>query len=459
MPATAEMKGETIMNRRFLSMLRQHLVTAMLATLVAFGAEAKQIRLNLEPGQDVFLAGKSLTTYIRIGLEGIPLPDIERRAPINVALVLDRSGSMSGAKLSHAKEAAIMALDYLGRDDIISVVTYDHTVDVLVPATHLRDKQALVRAIQRIQAGGNTALFAGVSKGAAELRKFQERNLVNRVILLSDGLANVGPSTPGELQRLGRRLGARGVTVTTVGLGLGYNEDLMVRLANASDGNHVFAEHPSELAEVFHNEFGELGSVVAQGVTINIQCLSGVRPLRVLGRDAEIRGNRVTARLNQLNAEQEKYLVLEVDVPEGREGMERELVSVEVTYDDMATQRPARVKDIASIRYSASPTETKSSLNKEVMISTTEQLATELDDEALELKDKGDVAGARALFRQKAEYLEREAKKYDSDRLEEQSLRSRAAEAAVSAPEPAWNKARKSLREHQYIIRKQQSYR
>jgi Ca-activated chloride channel family protein len=431
-----------------------------LALLFALGVQAKPVQLNLELGQDLLPANTKHTSYIRIGLEGLPLPSREVRAPINVALVLDRSGSMQGEKLRHAKQAAIMALDYLRSDDTLSVVVYDDMVSVLVPATTLHNKGQVRRAIQSIEPRGRTALFAGVSKGAAELRKYVEENRVNRVILLSDGLANVGPSTPSELGRLGRRLGGQGISVTTIGLGLGYNEDLMVRLAGASDGNHVFAETPSELAQVFRNEFGDLASIIAQDVIIIINCGDGVRPLRMLGRDAEIRGNRVEARLNQLYAEQEKYLLLEIETPAGRSGEALDLASVEVSYNDLIAKQRDKLSGQAQARYSASAAETERSMNKKVLVSASEQIGAEMDDEALELKAKGDVQGASAVFRRKAEYLDQEADKLGSQKLREQSEMSREAEEAVAAPaaSPTWSKQRKALRADQYSIQNQQSY-
>lgn len=435
-----------------------HGLSAALLMATVTVASAGTVRLALEPGQDLLAAGETHTLFLKIGLEGLSAALRDRRPPVNVALVLDRSGSMAGDKLHHARESAVLALDHLHRDDVVSVVTYDHLVDVLVPATRLHDREAVAAAIRGIRPGGNTALFAGVGKGAAELEKFHHRHQVNRLVLLSDGLANVGPSEPAELARLGTRLGGRGVSVTTVGLGLGYNEDLMARLAAASDGNHVFAERPEELAGVFRNEFGELGTVVAQGVTITIQCRAGVRPLRILGREADIRGDRVTARLNQVYADQEKYLLLEVEVPPGRPGEERQLATVEVTYDDLVAQAAGRLGAATRVRYTDSAAAAAASVDTAVMVSAGEQIGAALGEQALELKDQGDVAGAAALFQRKAEFLEGEATRLDSPRLRQQAEAGRAAAAAVAAPAPEWSKARKALRADQHVIQQQQSY-
>ena len=106
-------------------------------------------------------------------------------------------------------------------------------------------------------------MFSGVSKGASEVRKFLDSNRVSRVILLSDGLANLGPSTPSELGQLGHSLSKEGISVTTIGLGLGYNEDLMTQLAGMSDGNHAFVQNYSDLTKIFAAEFNTALTVVA----------------------------------------------------------------------------------------------------------------------------------------------------------------------------------------------------
>ncbi|MCP4128169.1 MAG: VWA domain-containing protein [Gammaproteobacteria bacterium] len=437
------------------------LVIALLVPLAVSSAPTQKVQLNLDLGQNILPADKGQKSYMKIGLEGFLIPTRKHRPPINVALVLDRSGSMRGEKIRHAKEAAIMALSYLQRDDTLSVVVYDHRVRVLVPSAPFHDRASVERAIRSINVNGKTALHAGVTKGASELRKYLEENRVNRIILLSDGLANVGPRTPAQLGRLGSQLGGDGMSITTIGLGLGYNEDLMVRLAGASDGNHVFAESPSELATVFRNEFGELTSVVAGDVIIIIQCRNGVRPLRALGREVEIKGNKVKARLNQLYSKQEKYLLLEVETPAGKDGSQLDLADVEVSYNNLVTKQNEKLHGQVQISYSASADRVENSINKKVMVSASEQIGADMDDRVLEMKDKGDTRSAAAILREKASYLSRQAKKYQSKRLEDQSVSASEAENAVTEPasSAAWGKMRKKMRADQYSIKQQQSYR
>jgi Ca-activated chloride channel family protein len=432
----------------------------MLVLFLPLGLQAEPVSLKLQPGQSLLPPDKAHKTFIKIGLQGLAQAANRQRPPINVALVLDRSGSMGGEKIRQARQAALSALDYLQADDTLALVVYDEQIEVLVPSIPFHDRRRFERAIKGITTRGRTALHGGVSKGAQELRKFIQENRVNRLILLSDGLANVGPSTPSELAELGRTLGGEGISVTTIGLGLGYNEDLMVRLAGASDGNHAFVEKPSQLAGVFANEFGELVSVVANEVIIIIQCHNGVRPLRTLGRDAKITGNRVEARLNQLYANQEKYLLLEVEVPAGAAGSQLDLANVELQYTDLQSHRQDKLQRNLRIGFAASVGQADKTLDSEVMVAASEQIGVKMDEEALQLKDKGDADAAHRKLGEKAAYLQQQAEQYKSERLMQQSTASREAQAAVAAPEGSadWNKARKGMRADQFSIKRQQSY-
>ncbi len=287
---------------------------AMISAHAAVSAAEPQIKLSAEPVQSVLLEGEDGRTYLRVSVEGIPYAEEKARTPVNVALVIDKSGSMTGSKVEHAKQAAMMALNRLRKSDIVSVIAFNQNVERLVPAGPYENIEEMHRRIESIRADGSTAIFAAVTQGAQEIREFTSPERFSRVILLSDGQANVGPSSPADLERLGREIGGRGTSVTTLGLGLGYNEDLMVRLATASDGNHAFIEDPEQLVEVFNREFDEILSVVGQEAEIIIECPEGVKPMRTLGHEATVSGQRVSFKLNQVYGAQRKYVVIELDV-------------------------------------------------------------------------------------------------------------------------------------------------
>ncbi len=323
------------------------------------------------------------------------------------------------------------------------------------------------RAIDRLTADGTTALYDGVKEGGRQVEEHLSDDNVNRVILLSDGLANVGPSSPSELAELGRKLASRGISVSTIGLGLDYNEDLMERLAAASDGNHVFVERPSDLAEIFDREFGDALSVSARDITITIECKLGFKPIRILGRDGSIDGDRITLKLNQLQSENERYVVVELKAPEGRSEGPAEIADVRVDYLDLDKGgAPAHVEARPSVRFSTNDKEVEDGINKAVMSQVAAQIATETSEKAVELRDKGDIAGARKVLEDNATYIKRSYEAYGSgaapaptasigtlNELEKQNL-----EAADNLDADNWNRTRKAMRYDQHKTKAQQSY-
>ncbi|MDX1346049.1 MAG: VWA domain-containing protein [Sedimenticolaceae bacterium] len=436
------------------------LITLFLTSLLALPAQARQIALSAELGTPVVEAGRTHKTFLKISLTGFELSGIEERTPANVALVLDESGSMTGEKLEEAKEAALLAVDLLNEDDILSIISYDSHVKVLVPATRVADKSDIRRAIRAMKAGGQTALFAGVSKGAKEIRKFIDKERVNRIILLSDGQANVGPSTVTELGELGKSLGKEGISVTTIGLGAGYNEDLMANLAGYSDGNHAFVEDPEDLVKIFNYEFGDVLSVVAQDLLIRIEFEDGIRPLRILGRNGDIIGREVTTRMNQLYSDQQKYILLEVEVPEGAADQTRELASVTVSYQNMANRQQENVRDKVSVSYSSSSDEVARSRNREVVTSATKQVANEMSKQALKLRDEGKREEAQSLLNSSADFVRAQGAMLggeEKEQLEAFSVEVESDADAITLDEE-WDKTRKAIRAKQYRQDTQQNY-
>ena len=433
------------------------ILVAAVISAATLSARSEPITFTTSLGRPVLMSDQKQTTYLKVGLTGFSGRYLERRTPVNVAIVIDRSGSMAGEKLRKAKEAAIMAIDRLNSDDIVSVVAFDDTVRVLVPATKVSDKPAIDAAIERLGPGGSTALFAGVSKGAQEVHKFLDRNRVNRVILLSDGIANVGPSSPAELGDLGGSLIKEGVSVTTIGLGADFNEDLMTQLARKSDGNHGFAETAQDVVRIFNSEFGDVLSVVAQEVCVRIHCGDGVRPVRVLGREADITGRTVTLSLNQLYSDQQKFVVLEVEVPAMPDGRSCDIASVEVSYANMATHQSDRLHRVATARFTSSQREVAQNENAEVMAAAIEMIGVENNKHALELRDAGKIAEARQTLLDNSHFLAENAEKYKSESLRSYStLNDRDATNVDNLGD--WGVNRKMMRRDQFQRGQQQSY-
>lgn len=445
-------------------------LAAFSAAMLPLGAAARaaEVKVSAELDHAVINTKAKDSVYLRLSLKALAARERDRRAPINVALVIDRSGSMQGERLAAAKKGVEAALDRLGPDDIVSLVAYNHEVDVLLPAGRLASKRDKAEhAINRLTALGTTALYAGVKEGGEQVKAFRSDTTVNRVVLLSDGLANVGPSSPREVAELGRKLAGKGVSVSTIGLGLEYNDELMQRLAAVSDGNHVFVERPSDLAEIFDREFGDALSIAARDVTITIECKAGFKPTRVLGRDADISGNKVTLSLAQLQADNERYVIVELE-PEvaHKAGGAAEVARINVAYMNLDSGSQDAVAASVKARFTDDETEAKASLNKAVMSQVTEQIATENSERAVELRNQGDIAGAKKVLMDNASFLGRNKDALGSgsapapaasitalDKLEEKSR-----EAAAALDEKDWERTRRAMRYDQHKSKVQQAY-
>ena len=415
------------------------------------------VRLRVDVDRGVLPAGSTERAVVKIGLDCLRLPRRELRPPVNLALVIDRSGSMSGDKIDRAREAALELVRRLAPDDIISIIAYDTQVETLVPARRVGNARGLETAIRSLEAAGNTALYGGVTRGAAEVRRhIEDSRYVNRVILLSDGLANVGPSSPEELGRLGHSLLKEGISVTTIGLGLGFNEDLMTRLASRSDGNTYFVENSDDLPGIFNRELGDVLNVVARRVVIEIDFPVGVRPVHFVGRDGTIRGQKAELTLNQLYGGQEKFALIEVEVSPEKAGTEREIARATVSYEDALNQRSASITAQRSVSFSGNEQAVVGSADHKVQADYAANLLAMAKDEAIQLVDNGRKSDAAALLRQRAQELKELGQVYSNSAVQ--------AAASAAAPEAARlerdgldNAQRKSYRTDSQQVKNQQS--
>jgi Ca-activated chloride channel family protein len=437
------------------------LVIAAAATLACQGSAAdSRLRVYADLDRPVVLAGCEESVIIKVGLAGIPGAWIAERLPLNVCIVLDKSGSMAtGSKMDRAKQGAIGIVERLTEADVLSVVVYDTTPRVLVWAQHVRDKEAIIDAISTVWASGNTALYGGVSYGAAEVRRNLSWKYENRIILLSDGLANVGPSSTGDLMLLGRSLTDEDITVTTIGVGLDYNEDLMTALAGESGGNAYFASSARDLPEIFSQEIGEAMRVAARDVIIRIRCADGVRPVGILGRVGEISGEIMSVAIRTLCGDKDKYALFEVRVPAGSAGRSREVAEVEIGYADPATnQRHTDLRKV-TLAYEADRRVVDEKMNRQVVKETALTRVSEAKREAVSLADRGDVAAACAVMKQGAFELEKAAKQCDKDKeILGEAANCRSISDVIEANNGLTKGGRKSVVNQAYTQTTQQNY-
>jgi len=376
---------------------------AMLGTLPV--RTEKSITLETRLAQGVMKNGQTQRNYLRVGINGCERPPTER-PPVNVAFVIDRSGSMQGARIAQAREAATAAIRRLDQNDIASVVIFDDRIDVLVPARDVSNHAAFIDRIRQVSARGSTAIHAGVMEGAVQVRANLDKKRLNRVVLLSDGQANVGPRRPEEFAALGRSLLAEGISVSTIGLGLQYNEDLMLQLARASDGNHTFVGDQTDLIQVFNKEFDDVLASCAQTVSIDVELRSGVRVVRALSRDGTIDGQTAHFQMNQIYAATEHYLLMEVEVDQSAATDDGDLGKVRVTYTSSQDGAQQALESPVQARFSTVDSEVSASRDVAVLEAVVEQNVRARTAAAITLRDQGRNGEAQALFQQNVQEIE-----------------------------------------------------
>ena len=305
-----------------------------------------------------FTAGQTLTVEGRVGharlartssgetfvmLEVKAAEGLSARsaAPVNLSLVIDRSGSMKGTRIRNAISAASVAVDRLNDGDVVSVVTFDTQTQVVVPPTTVGPgaRESINARIRGIGLGGDTCISCGLEQAMQLLAQTTGR--VNRMILLSDGDANHGVRDVPGFRGIAQRAQGKGVSVTTIGVDVDYNEKIMSAIAQDSNGRHYFVADDSGLSRVFEEEAQSLTRTVASNAEIAVELAPGVVLDRVYDRSFRRAGNQILVPLGAIAGADVKTVLLKVRVPHDRAGAEP-VAAVELAYRDLVTGSDGR---------------------------------------------------------------------------------------------------------------------
>ncbi|MDF2692259.1 MAG: hypothetical protein K0S65_642 [Labilithrix sp.] len=247
----------------------------------------------------------------------------ESSTAMNLAVVIDRSGSMKGERIANAMNAAVHALERMRDGDSITVVSFDTAAQVVVPPTRIHggNRSSIEAAIRSIRLGGDTCISCGLEEGMQQLvLTTLGGDRLNRMILLSDGATNAGVRDVPGLRAMANRMHGRGVTISTIGVDVDFDEKVMAAIAREANGRHYFVANASGLPAVFGQEFDDLLASVAKETELAIELAPGVEVAEVFDRSFRREGNKLIVPFGTFSSKQEKTVLVKLRVPTDRDG-------------------------------------------------------------------------------------------------------------------------------------------
>ncbi len=329
-------------------------------------------------------------------------------APMNLAIVIDRSGSMKGDRIANAMTAAVGMVERMRDGDSVTVVSFDTQSTVVVPPTltTAATRPSIAAAIRSIRLGGDTCISCGLEEGMRQLDATAlGGDRVNRMILLSDGATNHGIRDVGGLRGMAGHMRDRGLSISTIGVDLDFDEKVMAAIANESNGRHYFVANPSGLPSIFAQEFDSLLASVASDAELSIELPPGVEVEQVFDRTFRREGSKVIVPFGTFSAKQEKTVLMKLRVPADREGLQP-VVDVKLAYRDLMQKNEGSCTGTLAVAVSDDPTAPKD-LDPFVAARLERSRTAQTLTDANLLFEQGRITEARARLRGQRDELEK----------------------------------------------------
>lgn len=369
-----------------------------------------------------------------------PIEDLSaRRPPLSLAIVIDRSGSMHGPAIENAKASALSVLRQLDSRDAFAVVTYSSSSETVLPMQRATDanKTAARAAIETIYDDGGTCISCGLETGAAEVARSPVDGGLHRILLISDGQANEGLYDRDELAQLAANKAARGVSISTVGVGLDFDESTMRRLAEVGRGNYYFVEDTVALSAMFSRELGNLSQTVASEVRLVATEGPGVRIEEAYGYPMSRAGGSVIVPVADLRAGETRKVVFRVTVAAAHDGP-LVISEVDVGWHRVSdgVQRAARAT--AEVDVVDDPSAVAESVDPTTMSIVEQALSARALEEAATAYDNGGVIEAKQVLDRRSQAVRANAAYLGAETVESLEAVSRdALEGFAKAPAQA----------------------
>jgi len=297
----------------------------------------RAVDLDLRLGNERIPASGA-EVWLQIGVQAREA-DSEEVTPLNLALVIDRSGSMDAPdKWPYLQQSLQLFFESLDADDIVAVIGYDDNAEVVLPAQRVGERDWIERTIRRLHPQGSTNLHGGLMLGFQEVDKHFDIRRNNRVILLTDGIANRGVTDPKQIAQDALTYNERGIYLSTIGLGLDFNDELLSQLARQGKGAYHFIDSAQEMDKVFRREVAGLVEKVARDVAVIVHPGEGVEMISLTGHEGRPPAGPVQITLQELGAGDNQVLLVRLLLGPGK-GRERSVAQVTLRYFDIFAQR------------------------------------------------------------------------------------------------------------------------
>lgn len=356
---------------------------------------------------------KSQTVYATLDLKAEKVEGKDRPA-LNLAVVIDRSGSMQGKKVRYVKEAAHKIVNMLEGRDQLGIVTYADgaSLDYASGPVTADNKEQMHAAIDSVDATGSTNISEAFQRAVDEVRNNQGEETVNRVILLSDGKPTAGIRDQSQLAGMAHEQMLEGVVLTTMGVGLDYNEDLMSQMAQKGGGSYYFIEKPDQTTSIFEDELAKLGSTVASDASAVLKLADGVTVEKVYGYPHRTKNGNVHISLTDFYGGQDKSVLLKLNVEPGNSG-KNPVMDLDLDYTDVTRDRPIETSLSVSTQATDNQKKVRDNVDSKVMSRVQQIEVAQTLQTAMDTYKKGDAKAARKQLEAERKQLEEAKAQYN----------------------------------------------
>jgi len=328
------------------------------------GAAQKALNMQAVVGNQYAIATHGSREHVLVSLQASGAMG-GARMPLNLCLIIDRSGSMEGEPLEYVKRACGYVVDLLEPNDVLSIVAFEERVDVIMPARRVVNKNLIKEHINRLEVGNTTNLYDGIAAGASQIAGVYSGNYVNRALLFTDGDPTAGIKDFSSIVGMVGEQKSRGITITALGFGNEYNEELLAGIARKSGGNYYYITRPDLIPEVFRKELETLMTVVARNLHLRVNLSRWAQLRQIYGRLPTFGNRYAEVTLPDVERGSAESALLELELGARPAGTYR-VARLELNCDDSVTGRPERLEADVVLEFTADENLVAANVNQQV---------------------------------------------------------------------------------------------